>query len=128
MASIVNSAKIQTNDPGDSAMSPDPGKGSTIKGVGDNVTVSLTEGKVNVDGKGVPTNLELVLAINADSGASVNVQADGSVKITASAAKPTKQFVICQMNTADPGNWTLVAVTSGGSTYKYIKGGGGGGH
>jgi hypothetical protein len=129
MASKVTTSNVQSNDPSDNtAIVYDPGKSTITRNPSDKVSVNQTEGKVNLDDKKNPTNLELVLQISADANPTVTVNADGSITLTATANSPTTQYVVCQMNTIDPGNWTLPVRTSGGSTYRYIKGTGGGGH
>lgn len=130
----VTSATVQSANPNDSSLSPDPSKSSTNKNANDKVSVGFVEGQVNTDAKG-KQYLQLVLQITADNGMAgtkaptVALDGSGGITLTATAGTANSTFyVVCNTDGNNTANWTLNVGTSGGSTYKYIKGNGGGGH
>lgn len=128
MASSVNNASVKTSDPRVGSISPDTGKSSSSPVAGD-ITTTLNEGALALDTIQNKTVLQLVLSFTADAGASVAVNGNGGITITGRMSKNSiPQYAVCNMNTADPSNWTLSVGTSGGSTWRYVKGSGGGGH
>ncbi len=124
MATVTAASVPSTTDPGDpSAGTVD--KTENSKGSNDTVTVNITEDTTRTEnGK---TNAQVVLKINADRGATVGLDGRGGVTVNASGSG-TDQYSTLTLNTADPNNWTVNVGTSGGSTYVFKKGGGGGGH
>lgn len=88
---------------------------------GDNVSVNPYQ-----DGtKG--TSAQVVLKVNSDGKSTARVDSKNVVQLTASGSG-TDMYLTVGMSASDPNNWTVNLQTSGGTTYQFTKGNGGGGH
>ncbi len=119
--SRVSSVSVGTNDPNftrdGSQVTKSPANGAS----NDSVTVSAWE-----DGTS-GTNAVVVLQVNAGATPTASTDASGNISIQAS-GRGNNYFLSATLNSSDPNNWTVQVSTSGGSTYTFTKGNGGGGH
>lgn len=123
--SKVTAASTQTVDPGYASDTSTVTKSTTKQGGNDKVTVVACE-----DGNdSTPArNAVVVLQISSDGKSTATPNSTtGAVTLTATGSG-TKMYLMCTLNTSDSGNWTVYVNTSGGSTYTFTKGNGGGGH
>ncbi|MBK6754154.1 MAG: hypothetical protein IPG69_11320 [Flavobacteriales bacterium] len=121
MANIPNTASIGTANPNYTDDKSSVTKSVSKQGVNDTVTVSASEDGTNA-GKTV-----VVLLVNSDGKSTVSVDAKNVVQLTASGSG-TNMYITINMSASDPNNWTVNVNTTGGSTYTFKKGNGGGGH
>ncbi len=119
--STISTASISSTDPGKTSDASSVTKTSTAAR-GDTLTVdAFQEGS---DGKG---NAVVVLKIGSDGRATVSKDASGNWVITGTGGSSV-QYVSIVLGSSDPTNWDVSIGTSGGSTYRFRRGGGGGGH
>lgn len=69
----------------------------------------------------------VVLKVNCGGTPSASVASNGAVRITASGSG-TDYYLTITLNVSTVDNWSIQVSTSGGSTYTFTKGTGGGGH
>lgn len=105
-----------TNDA--SLVTKTPSKGVT----GDNVVVGPWQTGINTARTTV-----VVLRVSVSGTPTVSTNpTTGVVSLTASGTGTTA-FLLCEIDTPNPNNWSVNLVTSGGTTYKFQKGTGGAG-
>ncbi len=119
--STISSASISGTDPGKTLDSSNVSKVTTAAR-GDTLTVDAYE--EGSDGKG---NAVVVLKIGSDGRATVGKDASGNWVITGTGGSSV-QYVSIVLGSSDPTNWDVSIGTSGGSVYRFRRGGGGGGH
>lgn len=120
MANVPNSASIGTADPNYTNDKSSVTKTASKQGANDSVTVNASEDGTS-GGKAV-----VVLMVNSDGKSTVSVDSKNVVQLTASGSG-TNMYITINMTASDPNNWTVNVNTTGGSTYKFVKGSGGGG-
>ena len=69
----------------------------------------------------------VVLKITSDGRSTVGKDASGNWVITGTGGSSV-QYVSIVLGSSDPTNWDVSIGTSGGSVYRFRRGGGGGGH
>ena len=69
---------------------------------------------------------QVVLKVNSDGKSTVSVDKNNVVQLSASGSG-TDMYLTVGMTASDPNTWTVNLKTTGGSTYKFQKGNGGGG-
>ena len=121
MANVPNSASIGTADPNYTNDKSSVTKTASKQGANDSVTVNASEDGTS-GGKAV-----VVLMVNSDGKSTVSVDSKNVVQLTASGSG-TNMYITITMTASDPNNWTVNVNTTGGSTYTFKKGNGGGGH
>lgn len=113
---------IQSTDPGYTNDASQVTKSKSKGGAGDQVTVDAWETGTN----GQSRNAVVVLKISTGAGPTASFDANGVVTLTAS-GNGTSDFLLVEIASSDPNNWTVNLNTSGGSGYKFVKGNGGAG-
>ncbi len=117
----AQSVSMQSSDPGRNGDTGSVTKSVSIKGVNDNLTVDAFEDGMN------GRNAQVVLKVSSDGRATASVDANNNPYITGNGGSSV-QYLLVNLNSSDPDNWTINVGTSGGSTYVFKKGKGGGGH
>lgn len=120
ITSIATSAFVQANDPGYKDNRTAVTKTTVAAGAGDDVTVNAY-----ADGLSGGKKVVVVLTVNAEAQATSSVdQATGVVRLNGTGSGKT-QFLLVTLSSTDILNWTVYVNTSGGSTYRFVKGDGG---
>ncbi|HRH37305.1 MAG TPA: hypothetical protein PK760_03105 [Flavobacteriales bacterium] len=112
---------IQSTDPGYPNDASAVTKSTTKTGTGDRVVVSALE-----TGNNAARNAVVVLKVNSGANPTVTTDANGGVVLTASNTGVTS-YLLVELATSEPNNWTVNLNTSGASNYIFKKGNGGGG-
>ncbi|MBK8228268.1 MAG: hypothetical protein IPK70_13985 [Flavobacteriales bacterium] len=114
-----------------SIQSTDPGYPSDASSVTKEVTKSSPNDKVVVNAweTGVNTNSrKAVVALKISTGPNPTASFDSKGVVTLTASNTgTTAFLLVELDTADPNNWTVNLNTSGGTSAMFRKGSGGGG-
>ena len=120
MSSEVLTASVTTTDPEYTNNNDVVVKQTNRRGEGDRVAIQCEEDAVNSNG-----NVVIVLYVNSNGGATASIQEDRSIRLDATGGG-LNEYLEVELNQSDPNNWTVNLNTSGGSSYTFKKGSGGG--
>ena len=119
--SRATKVSVQSADPNYPKDADKVTKTVTKQGTNDTMVVAAWE-------TGNPTTLNAVVVLKVSSAANPTATIDGSGNVTVTGSGTGKtNYLLIEINSADPLNWTVNLNTNGGSGYNFRKGNGGSG-